>query len=101
MPRRRVAPLADTQSCATTEGTISGGVVRGGGQITFGTIVPGQGSNEFFALPGCVLVNQAPQWTGSVTGDRLVASLSLTVDCPADGRVQITGRADGSRAVTN
>ncbi|MCP3995458.1 MAG: hypothetical protein GY722_10390 [bacterium] len=87
----------DSQRCEVTTGNISGGVIRDDARITFGADVTGPDPNQFFALPGCDLMTQDPLWIGSVAGDRFVASRVLTVDCPTDGRVQITARADGPR----
>ena len=86
----------DTQRCEVTTGNITG-VVRDDARISFEASVTGQNPNEFFALPGCLLVTQDPLWIGSLAGNRLVASRSLTVDCPADGRLQVTARTDGPR----
>ncbi len=87
----------DSQRCEFTTGNVSGGVVRDDAGITFLTSVTGQDSNEFFALPGCVVVTQDLLWNGSAASNRLVASRGLTVDCPAEGRLQVTARIDGPR----
>ena len=90
----------DTQRCEDTSGNISSGVVRDDAWISFEAGVTGEDPIEFFALPGCVVVTQDSLWTGTVAGNRFVASRGLTVDCPSDGRVQITSRADGPRTAT-
>lgn len=87
----------DQQLCPNTSGDLTGGIVGANAQISFSTVVPGQDPNEFFGLPGCDLVAQDPLWGGLANGDRFVASRGLTVDCPAEGRLQITATADGSR----
>ena len=91
----------DPQRCEMTTGNLSGGVVRNDGRILFATSATGQDPDVFFALPDCVVVGQDPLWTGRVIGDRFVASTDLTVDCPADVRLRITGRAEGSRTATS
>ena len=90
---------SDGQLCESATGNLTGGIVRRDAGISFGTEVPGQAPGEFFALPDCVVVTQGGLWSGTANGDRLVASRRLTVDCPADGRMEITGRADGSRSI--
>ncbi len=90
----------DTQRCEVTTGNIRGGVVRRDARISFEADVTGQDPTDFLALPGCSLVTQDTLWTGSVVGDRIVASHGLTLDCPAEGRIRITGRADGNRSAT-
>jgi hypothetical protein len=87
---------ADGESCEPTTGDITSGIVGDNGRVFFETDISGQDPSEFFALPGCVLVTQDSLWRGSA-GDRLIASRRLTVDCPADGRLEITGRAAGPR----
>ena len=87
----------DGQFCERATGNITSGIVRADAGISFDTSVTEQDPNKFFALPGCVVVTQDALWSGTANGDRFVASRSLTVDCPADGRMQITARADGSR----
>ncbi len=88
----------DGRLCAVATGNITSGVVRRDAGVSFETVVPGQDTDEFFALPGCVVVTQDALWSGRAIGDRFVASRSLTVDCPGDGRMEVTGRADGSRS---
>ena len=87
------------QRCEAATGNLTGGIVRRDARISFGTDVPGQAPDEFFALPGCVVVDQGGLWSGTANGEHLVASRSLTVDCPGDGRMEISGRADGSRSI--
>ncbi len=87
----------DPQRCEFVTGNVSAGVISEGARISFATSVPGQESDEFLAPPGCAVVTQEPLWTGSIVGERMVASRGLTVDCPAGGRVQITGRVEGPR----
>lgn len=89
--------LSAERRCDAVTGDIIGGVVRRDASITFDTIVPGRDPGEFFALPGCALVTQDTLWSGRANGDRFFASRGLTVDCPAEGRIQVTARADGSR----
>lgn len=86
----------DPERCDDIDGDINSGVVLSDARISFATTVPGQ-DGELFALPGCALVTQDLLWTGSIVGERLVASRGATVDCPTDGRVRITSRIDGPR----
>lgn len=90
---------SDGQLCETATGNLTGGILRRDARILFGTDVPGQAPDEFFGLPGCVVVSQDEMWSGRANGERLVASRGMTVDCPGDGRMEIIGRADGSRSV--
>ncbi len=87
----------ETPRCEDTSGNISGGVLQEDARISFLTTVSGQASDEFFGLPGCGVVTQEPLWTGSAAGNRLSVSRGATVDCPADGRLQVTVRAEGPR----
>ena len=61
------------------------------------TIVDGQDPNQVFGLPECDLLTQDPLWSGRAAGERLIASRTLVADCPAEGRVQVTVRAEGPR----
>lgn len=88
---------SDGQRCEAASGEITSGIIRRNAGISFNTAVPGQDPNEFFALPSCVVVSGDGLWTGTANGDRFVANRRLTVDCPGDGRLDVTGRADGSR----
>ena len=91
------ALMPPEERCGVATGDVTSGVIREGAQISFLTTATEQAPDEFFAIPGCVLVTQDPLWTGSVAGGRMVAQRGLTVDCPTDGRLQIIARVDGPR----
>ena len=87
----------DGQRCEAATGNLTGGIIRRDARVSFDTRTVDQDPDEFFALPGCAVASEGGLWNGRANGDGFVASRRMTVDCPVDGRMQITARVDGQR----
>lgn len=91
----------DGQLCTHASGDMTGGIVRADTRISFDTRVTEQDPDTFFAFPDCVVVTQEAVWSGTANGDHFIATRRLTVDCPADGRMEVTAKARGSRTTAS
>ena len=94
--------IQSTPDCDAVSGTVSG-TIRTDGGVNVTIDVPGESGDDFENLfLGCTFVSGDSQFNGTLSGNQLTVSASLTMDCsdPLVGvfRIQITVSITGTRS---